>query len=314
MPICLAREGWAFYKLITHLERKGLIALSTSPVYLKVSRTLLFRCLLGNSSAWRIALESKFKGKVIDLLMKRFGLQFHEAFSVLPSEVLDFYVDLPNDIENLCLWFEPHNERLAALVEPTKIAVLEYFRCEGLHDNKFFPLMIDLGYAGTIQKIITSFIDRDTSGLYFIASNSGDTEVGKRKARMTGVFRENVNWSEGYLMLERSLFLESLMTAPHGQVIDIRLRADRDFDFYYGRLAAPQRFYQDLEAILQGAVEGVEEGFRLDIAYSLDEIEELFAKFVTPPSAIPKAAWHLFTIDDDFSGNGLINPTQIFGF
>jgi hypothetical protein len=128
-----------------------------------------------------------------------------------------------------------------------------------------------------------------------------------------GVFKEDVEWSHGYLMLERSLLLESLMTAPHGQVSDIRLRSDGQFDFFYGRTAASQRFFQDLEVVMSGAINAVENGFRSGIEYTVEEVEAIYRAFATPPSALPSGARHLFSLDDDFSGGGVINPLELFG-
>jgi len=312
-PVCLAREGWVFFQLLNHLSKANLIELPHAPCYLKVSRTLLFRSLLGEEESWEIALKHNFKGSVLNLLMKRFGLQLHEAFALLPAELLGFNLSLPEDLEKVIDWLAPHSQKLHDHVTPTREALQQYLKQEGLFDKTPTPLMLDLGYAGTIQKLLTKMTGRDTAGLYFIANASGDTPIGKASAHMRGVFRENVKWSEGYIMLDRSLLLESLMTAPHGQVVDIRRRTDGTLDFFYGRMAAPQRYYQDLETVLQGAIAGVEEGLRLDIQYSVEEIEAIYSSFATPPSAIPKSVWHLFNIDDDFSGNGVINPTQLFG-
>ncbi len=62
---------------------------------------------------------------------------------------------------------------------------------------------------------------------------------------------------------------------------------------------------------MQGAIDGVEESFRNGIEYSVEEVEAIYAGFALSPSAIPSAAFHLFSIDDDFSGNGVINPDTI---
>lgn len=310
--VCLAREGWVFFKLLNHLQAHNLIQLQHPPLYLKVSRTLLFRSQLGNPDVWEMALKGNFEGSVSTLLMKRFGLQQHEALAWLPADLLTLEVSLPNDKEKFIEWIAPYNERLWVHVEPTRTAVSAYFEREALLSGPH-SLMLDLGYAGTIQKLITRMIGRDTSGLYFIANEAGDVPVGKQVAHLNGVFKENVKWSEGYLMLERSLLLETLMTAPHGQVIDIRLNTNGALDFFYGRMAAPQRYRQDLDAIMQGAIDGVEEGLRLNIEYSVKDIDALYAGFALIPSAIPREVFHIFDIDDDFSGNGVLNPTALFG-
>lgn len=312
-PVCLAREGWLFFELINRVREKKLLNIRHEPVYLKVSRTLLFRSMLGDLEVWQLALENKFKGNVLDLMIKRFGLQLHEAYEILPAELLSFKVALPEEKDKVVQWLTPHKSRMQDHVEPTRRALFEYLSRTLAGEEHLTPLMLDLGYAGTIQKIITRIIKRDTSGLYFIANKSGNTQVAGQIANMRGVFKEDISWSQGYLMLERSLLLESLVTAPHGQVSDIRLRSDGNFDFFYGRSAAPQRYAQDLEAIMKGAIAGVEEGLTKNIEYNPEEIEALYAGFALSPSAIPKAAFHLFSIDDDFSGLGIISPAQLFG-
>lgn len=312
-PICLAREGWVLFAALKHLEDNGLLSFEAKPLYLKVSRTVLFRSQLGNPDIWELAFHSKFEGTVLDLLLKRFGLQLHEAFSLLPQELLGFNVSLPDDHQKLSEWLAPHNARMHSYVEPTRNALRTYFNREALTSSSPKALMLDIGYAGTIQKILTRMFGQSTDGLYFITTAAGSHLIGQHTATMAGVFKENVKWSEGYLMLERSLLLESIMTAPEGQLVDIRLQKNGELQFFHGRLATPQRQYQDLQTIFAGAIDAVGDGFKMNLNYSVEEIECLFSAYATTPSAIPKEAFHLFNIDDDFSGNGVISSTQLFG-
>ncbi|GED23429.1 HAD family hydrolase [Halomonas halmophila] len=313
LPVCLAREGWLFYELLTQLRHQRLIHLDYAPVYLRLSRTLLFRAMLGESLTYSIAMKMDFEGNMLQLMMKRFGLQMHEAYSCLPAELLLMSVSLPNDGQKVIEWLEPYNEPLAKQVEATRSATSNYFRSLGLCDASLAPLMLDVGYSGSIQKLCTNFLSRDTQGLYYIASNPGEHIIGDNKAVLYGVFREGAQWKENYTMLERSLLLECMMTAPHGQVVDIRQAQDNEYVFFYGREASSQRYYQNLQAVLDGAIEAVTQAFQQDVTYSVSEIEQLFEVFANKPGAIPKAAWHLFTADDDITGNGIVNPLKIFG-
>jgi hypothetical protein len=311
--VCLAREGWAFNELLQHLSNKNLLDLDRPPIYLKVSRTVLFRSLLGAPDVWSMALASSFSGSLTQLLNKRFGLQLHEIFQLIPEEVLSQFVELPKDSESITATLAPYNEAFFNHVKPTRDAMISYFELEGLFSEDAGLTFLDLGYSGTIQKLITKMLQRDTSGLYFIANSAGQNPVGNHIAMMKGVFRENVKWSDGYLMLERSLLLESLLTAPHGQVLDIRKDSAGRLDFYYGRSAAPQRHFQDLSTVIAGAIQGVEDGFRYGVEFTVPEIEDLFKGFAISPSAIPKSVFHLFDIDDEFSGNGMMNTANHFG-
>lgn len=314
LPVCLAREGWLIHKLLTRLESEGLVEFDHSPIYLKVSRTLLFRAMVGEPDIWPLAMKGSFSGSVLELLMKRFGFQMHEVFACLPPELLNFTLQLPEDAEKVSEWLEPHTERLNEQVKYTRLALKEYFSRSGMYDRDLMPMMLDLGYSGTIQKLCTRLLERDTDGLYFIATQAGKTEVNGHTATLKGVFREGVEWKEGYTMLERSLYFECLMTAPHGQVVDILETNDGNLIFSHGREASSQRYYQDLEAILDGAIDSVVDAMHKDISYTTEEVEDLFEVFSTRPGALPQASWHLFTADDDISGNGMVNPLQIFGY
>ncbi|MGA9220507.1 MAG: HAD family hydrolase, partial [Pseudomonas graminis] len=198
--------------MLNHLSQCGLISLEHDPVYLKVSRTVLLRSQLGEDLGWELGLDNKFEGSVLDLLIKRYGLKLYEAFNAVPAEVLGFPVSLPRDSEMLKEWMAPHAPKLKEVVLSTRNALASYLKKLDLSSGPN-PMMLDLGYAGTIQKILTQLLDRDTAGLYFIATDASDKKIGKNTASMAGVFKENVKWQEGYILLERSLLLESLMTA-----------------------------------------------------------------------------------------------------
>ncbi len=313
LPVCLAREGWLLHQLLTHLYDEGLIHLDRPPVYLKVSRTLLFRAMLGEAATWDIALKMEFEGTVLELLMKRFGLQMHEAYAAMPPEVLGFTLSLPDQMDEVREWLTPHAERLKQQVASTREATYSYFQDQGLTQEAVVPLMLDVGYSGSIQKLCTRFLQCDTAGLYFVATKPGQQSLGDQVASIKGVFREGVAWKENYTLLERSLLLECMMTAPHGQVVDIRQSQDGDYLFFYGREASSQRYYQNLEAVLEGARDAVTEALRNKVTYSVGEVEALYEVFATRRGAIPQAVWHLFTADDDITGNGMVNPLQIFG-
>ncbi|MCE3025970.1 hypothetical protein [Salinicola sp. DM10] len=312
LPVCLAREGWCFYRLLQRLERASLISLPHAPIYLRVSRTLLFRAMLGDPAIMPMALGNDFSGSVLDLMRKRFGLQLHEIFSTLPIELLRFTCELPRDQALVQQWLAPHLAGLARLVEPTREALRAYLTQCGLDDPDKRPLMLDLGYSGTIQKVLTHVLGRDTSGLYFIATKPGDAAVGTHHAHLKGVFHEGVGWRNGCVMLDRSLLFESLLTAPHGQMVDIRQKHDGGFEYFYGREAATQRHFQDLKMVFDGAIDHVIDCRRHGVSYTRRDVQDLYEVFATRPNCIPHDVWHLFSVDDDITGNGIINPMQMF--
>ncbi|MEW6133720.1 MAG: HAD family hydrolase [Pseudomonadota bacterium] len=312
VPVCLAREGWLLQQLLERLQRERLIELEHPPVYLQVSRTLLFRTFLGERELWPLALKGKYEGSAANLLSGRFGFQPYEYEQVLPQKLLKQEVKLPDDLDELADELGRYSAELMPLVEPTYSGFRAYLDSLGLAGGAT-PMLLDVGYAGTIQQLLTRLLQRDTRGLYFIASNPGLTEVAGHGAHMQGVLKEGVSMGDGYHMLDRSLFMECLLTAPHGQVVDIRQEQDKGFRFYYGRKAGTQRHFQDLEAAHHGAIDGVVHALRHDIDYTVAEIEQLYQAFLGTRNALPPGIWHLFSADDDISGNGVVNPLDLFG-
>jgi len=118
---------------------------------------------------------------------------------------------------------------------------------------------------------------------------------------MHGVFFSDIEWGEGYVMLDRSLFYESIMTAPHGQVTDIREMVNGRYEFFYGRETTSQHQFQDLKV-----------GILNEVFYTPAEVSELYAVFAKKPGAIPLSVSHLFRVEDEFSGNGIIDAKRIF--
>lgn len=313
LPVCLAREGWLFQQLFRELMAEGLIGFQREPVYLKVSRTVLLRALLGDEGAWGMAFSAEFrKATVQDLLLRRFGFSLYEAGRALPADLLSTEVVLPLQAAELKGWLKPHLAQLAGVVAPTLSGLKASFTGAGIDQPEVEPLFLDVGYSGTIQKLLTYVLKKHTSGMYFIALNAGDHRIGPYKAAMAGAFHQNIEWGQGCMLLDRSLLLESLMTAPHGQVVDVR-NSPSGVQHYYGKPAPTQKFYQDLEVIFRGAIDECKRIMSHGISYSVAEVDAIYRVLVTTPGAIPRAASHLFGIDDDFYGNGELNSLQVFG-
>jgi len=301
----LAREGYVFDKIFD-----SFVDLPSSR-YLKVSRALLFRITIDDERCLEYSLKPKFSGSFEDLLIHRFGFSKKNLVTVLSEIDLIKTFSLPRDYDDVVSLIGHYGSALAESVSESKAAYLEYLESIEFKDN---PLVLDLGYNGTIQKLLTLLTSQNTSGLYFIASDPGVKAVYKSNAKMSGVFAEDVQMGDGCLMLDRSMFLESLLTAPEGQLKDIRKNPiTGEFEFFYGKRANTQKHFHELEQVFEGAIEHVKHCFKHDISYSKEEIHHLFNQFVTKRSVFPAITWKLFEIDDAVSGNGNVDPLAFFG-
>ena len=175
--------------------------------------------------------------------------------------------------------------------------------------------LVDLGYSGTIQSLLTILLNKDTVGHYLISSRPGEHLIADNTVKMKGYLKEGVKLGDGYLPLDRSMFLESLLTAPFGQFRGIRFNGldNKKFDFYYGRKVSSQRYFYELEQVMQGALEYCFLSGKNAIEFSANELELLLNNYLSKPNMIPRCTKHIFDIDDDVTGNGTVNALQFFG-
>jgi hypothetical protein len=310
----LAREGYFLKKAYDTLINKELIP-TDNTTYVYASRTLLFRLSIADSYTWQWSLKGDFDGCLSDFLRSRFGFTHRQLLSVFTAQELANEIDLSTEFEKITHLFSKRLNDLTVLVEKARNTYIDYLDSVGINQQSV-QLLVDVGYSGTIQKLITRLIQNSTVGLYFITTESGSHKIGDYSATMQYVYKDNVKMGGGYIMLDRSLFLESLLTAPDGQCINIEadtLNADNKFRFYFGRHVNSQKRFHELNVIHEGAIACIVDNFTNNIRFSADEIEMLYNNTVTQRHALPRATWHLFDVDDAVTGNGDVNPLQFFG-
>ncbi|GLX81285.1 HAD family hydrolase [Thalassotalea eurytherma] len=314
---CLAREGHFIQAAISELKKQGLLDTTIDSRYLIVSRVFMFKILLGAPESWQFSLSPKFEGNLQTLLAHRFNLSQTIIDSILSEAEQTTDINLPEDIDTVKAVFLKHHNELSSVVSGAKIAYLAYLEYKGFGVDDIEHNVLDIGYSGTIQKLLTLLTSTSTTGHYFIASKPGTHVVAGNNVQMHGVFKEGVKLGDGHVMLDRSLFLESLLTAPSAQLVDLRINPlapdnEEKFEFFYGMRANCQKQFYLLQELMSGAIEHVVHCFKYDIEYSNDDLDNLYEQYVSKPNMIPHGVRHLFEIDDAISGNATISYQQLF--
>lgn len=302
----LAREG---YHIKTAYES---LYEPQNSSYLYVSRTFLFRIMISDEFSWEYSLSHGFQGTLRELLIFRFGFNAKEAETIVGNEDGELIVKLPEDKNWVQRLFSNRMALLQELTQPSRDSYLEYLREKGLFDTSNTPLFLDLGYSGTIQKLLTHLISRDTEGCYFITTLDGNHDVGENVATMHYVFNSGIKMGEGYVLLDRSMFLESLLTSPQGQFSDIRKIANKT-QYFFGKKNYTQENPKKIETIFEGALEAISDFYQDGISFTHQEIEDLFQAYVSKRNLLPIASWQLFEFDDAISGFGTVNSLRFFG-
>ncbi|MBO1254131.1 hypothetical protein J3L16_00370 [Alteromonas sp. 5E99-2] len=311
--VFLAREGYFFSKAYQVLVDKGL-AEERNRFYLLASRSFLFRITITDKNARSLSLNTKYAGTVKQLLMGRYGFTLRQVDEIFSVEELESECCLPEGSSKLEDLLNKYHSQLNDLIQPSKQAYLLYLQTLGLNAGSK-PLLVDIGYSGTIQKLLTYLVGMNSSALYFITTQQGNQRVNENTIFMKSVFKDGVKMGDGYTMLDRSLLFESLLTSPNGQFIDIEKRIGGSgelFNFYFGRKSNPQCSIHDLERIFDGAIDNIVHNLSNGLRFSCTEIETLFEHYAFSRHFFPKDVWPLFDVDDAISGNGNVNPLQLF--
>ncbi len=305
----LAREGFLFQKAFSLVNNKD-----TPSTYLNVSRTFLFKITCDIEASWQYSVKHSFEGTLNEFFHARYSFVQDDIEKMLPESIREKEITLPKDYNLVCDILEKNKTNIAQIVSPIRDTYLEYLNQTGFFDNEINPVLLDVGYSGTIQKLLALIVNRHLNGIYMITTKSGNFNIGQTTVSIEHVFKTGVKMGSGYMMLDRSMFLESLLTAPNGQFVDIIKDINEgDFHFCYGKRTYTQEFFSDLDAVQNGALNCLQESLINEVTFSTQEIEEIFTKYVTHRNLLPRASWPLFTLDDAISGQGNLNPLSFFG-
>ena len=303
----LAREGYFLRKIYLQLLEQKLLPAHPNQ-YLICSRASLFKFNMGNPETWELALSSTFQGSLAELLEGRFAMAPDKISDIFSQKELKETLQLPLQKDKTIKIFRSKQENLQKTVEPSLKAYLQHLRDVGFMDNSSPPILLDIGYSGTMQKLLSLITNLPTEGYYFIASQSGDQQINDVPLKMKGAILENVRFGEGHPLLENSLNLECLMTSPEGQMKDCRrIKASDGLlrpGFGFGPKSRAQESFFMIEAVMEGTLEHVEHAFIHNIRYSTDDIVEMYELHLSNLHLFPSNLMPLFELDDAISGRG----------
>lgn len=310
----LAREGYLLGQLYEALaESKRIKPLKAN--YILCSRTLLFKVSLSNKSLWPETLKHHFSGTFRQLLSNRFQFNTHEIglieSSLSPdSSLLTTKISLPDDQNIVIDLLESIQDALNSIVSPKSAAYSSYLTSIGLKKKaSTIEHVVDIGYSGTIQKLLAAQLpNASLVGHYFITTSSA---VNAAPNTFIGHLLSNVNFGDGHSLLDRSLYMETLLTAPHGQVIDVAIK-EGQAEFTFGQRTRAQEEFYKLESIMEGALDYVKIAFDNHLVWEIKDIELFYRSYISNANLFPKELRDIFEIDDTISGLGVLNPIHFF--
>jgi hypothetical protein len=308
----LAREGYWLQQAFDRFNQCK--ASDRSSAYLLTSRAFLFKIGLLEPRTYQYSLNFKFSGSIYQLIRTRFMLSDVSINKAFTAKEQQRVISLPKDMDKVAKLIQHRITPLTPIIEQIKSAYHEYLSDLGYFDQPVSHI-VDAGYSGTIQTLLTLIFNHPTCGHYLIASKPGFHQVGHHTIEMRGYLKEGVTLGDGYIPLDRSMFLESLLTSPQGQFQDIRYSPlpEKKYEFFYGRKISSQHHFHLLEQICNSAIVRMEAHVKNGISFTQQEVEQIYTTFVTKRGLFPRSAWPVFALDDDIANEGTVSPLDFFG-
>jgi hypothetical protein len=306
----IGREGYFLRPLAEHARSVMQIAGSRKSYhYLDVSRGFLFKLLLSDSENLDMALRHHFSGSLQTLLERRFFLSDSEKRKSNFGQS-NFHVSLPMDAEAVKFFLDENIGSLRDEIKAKADAYIHYVKALADTDHLLFA---DVGFSGTIQKILGQLTGFRSEGLYFCrtADFSSGAPAGSHSAK--AYWTESAKFGTGDPLVDYSLVLESLLTAPYGTLRDVDLHSPATDFFIHDDKTPHLKHFEVLESIVSGVrsyiTDFVHAGMTPASMPDLVDCRRLY-ELQLKYDASPEMQYvrRLFEIDDSISGFGSVKP------
>jgi len=306
----LAREGYHLKSLFEHYCE--ILDINAKTSYLLCSRVFLFKLSLSDKKLLSLSLEHPFKGTFESLLIRRYGFngaQINKIKSQVKKsdKLLGTEISLPGRQDIAMSALSEVVELFESELQDKKSLYIKYLEDLGFNSNKCH--VVDIGFSGTIQKLLSAITKNATVGHYMVTTKNAKDNS---ECKFLGHFAEGKSFGEGYTLLDRSLYLESFLTAPHGQVNDI-FDGLEGYRFGYSTKTRAQSEFYLIEQVVEGVKMYMDDTIKSGLQVDKTKISDYFASIVKRPQYIPQDLRNILEVDDHISGFGVLNPTQVFG-
>lgn len=306
----LSREGYflelAFKRILQNPEEQNL---RTS--YLICSRTLLFKLSLLDPDNREGTLEHHYFGKMVDFLKSRYAFTDLELSEIRLSsktyrEIEKIEIDFQRNKHLILLVLQEAHNVISKMVKPKYDAYVKYLNELGFLKYKDAHI-VDIGFSGTIQRLLHKIQKQNITGHYFLTTKKANSSAGL-------VFKGHIlgDISPGTEpLLDRSLYMEAILTAPYGQTVDVGEDKGKVF-FCFGNKTTAQHRFRDLRMIVEGAIDYSSLAVNSNLVMTTRELSNYYSVFVSQKNNFPESICALFNIDDKISGFETINPIDFF--
>jgi len=304
----LSREGFLLKELF-HLFSDGFSTGEVHSTYVYCSRRAVSVPMIKTDKDIRAILEVPYTGNLANLLKHRFGIHptsmEHRSFA--PDGLYDQSIRLPQQVETVLKDVLQWRDAILDQAKREKHAYCTYLNQLSLQ-MKNTTAVVDIGYAGTIQKYLRKMTSLDLLGLYFITNHKAQRNHFADK-KMHACFGRYVAPAQGNCIYDYSLTLESVLTSPEGQLI----RFEDDGSPVFEKNSHTESSWRAISTVH----EGIKAYFRdalhrfgdmlLIHEPSIDAVTHFFRLMSTHPTIVSTSLQDVLRIDDYYVSNRTVH-------
>ncbi|WP_315388994.1 rhamnan synthesis F family protein [uncultured Stenotrophomonas sp.] len=210
----LSREGHLLQRAFVRLQRAHATAATMSGHYFLVSRRATLLPSLRTEQDLARVVQSNFNGSLESLLRARLGDEATDAVRTHMPERLDQDVFLPEMSAEVEGWLAPALPALLSLARQQREAYNAYHAATVSGTTS---MLIDIGYAGSIQRNLAQLLAAPQGGYYMALSSNAHVLSDDNWAYARYFDGRHSESPAMSTILSNDLLLESLLAAPHGQ-------------------------------------------------------------------------------------------------
>ena len=310
----LAREGYLLKELF-QIAENALGKTGLRQTYLLCSRRAVSVPALTSEQDILKLLDAPYQGSFENLLVSRFGLDLGQTRGLATNQKNLLHGDavrLPEDRDRIATELLRIKKRILENAERERRAYLRYLKKIGAFDSEACGV-IEIGFSGTIQKYLARLTGKATEGFYFVTSERAKGHPLVK--RMHSCFGSYLKPNSGNPVYDYSLILESVLTAPQGQL----LRFDPDGNAVFAENVHSEAQWPIIRAIQLGIIDYVHKtiGWFKEALPEFESAKEtaifFFQQLVENPQVISRSLREILKFDDAYVSDAVINSLNYSG-
>lgn len=306
----LAREGHLLHQAFKLVRQASSRTAGLRGDYLLASRRGVGMPSLRRAEDIEALLGSTFQGTLRQLLESRFGQEAASVVArILGPRTMEDMVFLPDMKASLQSKLSPAIGALLEAADDERSCYLEYWTSLVGDDS---VVLADIGYSGTIQKLLSRLTGRNLDAAYF-AVNQRIEELADSGSRAWARYGDARNASMASSEIFRyDLLLEALLTAPQGQFLRFRKDGGNALTSEHAPHEVSPQGLRHIEDIHQGALDFVRDACEV-LQEDISMLEFDPALVQTPLRCLGEGTWKAgpwlaaIWIEDSYTGRGAVS-------